>query len=484
MTLLEYAERIRTDALSEIGYENLDVNEQFFTPSQVAELMANMLTKDSSFPTLVRLLDPGAGSGILTVAAVERIKTLFPETEIQITAVEKDPALLSSLNDTFSAIAQNFDGVTYQIINENFVYWATQGDTIFNTTVDPQKYDLIIQNPPYAKLPAKGAESVHLHKVGIHAPNIYAAFMALGERILAENGKMVSITPRSWMNGTYFTKFRDTLLHDSHLSAIHTFESRREVFKDTDVLQEAVITTVTRSRSKASEVEISISKSQAHDIATRTVPYSSVVVNGVIFVPATDEDADAVNWMSRARCQLEEIQVQVSTGRVVAFRNKQSLATSETENTVPMVYAENFRAGDLVHPAPKPKKPQFYHVTDTGTDKNLVPPGTFVLVKRFSAKEEKRRITAAIWSSDSSAAFDNKTNFFHVSGQGLPLNIAEGLCKWLNSSRVDRFFRVFSGHTQVNAGDLRMMPYPTLEQLQAIGRIDAAADASVDAVLG
>ncbi|HEX3988868.1 MAG TPA: SAM-dependent DNA methyltransferase, partial [Verrucomicrobiae bacterium] len=34
---------------------------------------------------------------------------------------------------------------------------------------------------------------------------------------------------------------------------------------------------------------------------------------------------------------------------------------------------------------------------------------------------------------------------------------------------VDQYFRRFSGHTQVNASDLRKLPYPDQETLRSMG---------------
>lgn len=45
-----------------------------------------------------------------------------------------------------------------------------------------------------------------------------------------------------------------------------------------------------------------------------------------------------------------------------------------------------------------------------------------------------------------------------------------GLSYWLNSSIVDNFFRTFSGHTQVNATDLRTLRFPSLSALRALGQ--------------
>ena len=48
--------------------------------------------------------------------------------------------------------------------------------------------------------------------------------------------------------------------------------------------------------------------------------------------------------------------------------------------------------------------------------------------------------------------------------------VAKGLACFLNSTELDQHFRVFSGHTQVNATDLRNIKFPTLETLRELGR--------------
>ena len=65
--------------------------------------------------------------------------------------------------------------------------------------------------------------------------------------------------------------------------------------------------------------------------------------------------------------------------------------------------------------------------------------------------------------------FENHLNYFHKQGKGLPADLAKGLALYLNSTVADRYFRLFSGHTQVNATDLRKMPYPAHEQLLRFG---------------
>src|SRR5262249_33901590 len=102
----------------------------------------------------------------------------------------------------------------------------------------------------------------------------------------------------------------------------------------------------------------------------------------------------------------------------------------------------------------------------------LLPAGFYVVVKRFSAKEERRRVVAAVWEPRRNApavAFENPLNIFHANGAGLDRDLAVGLSYWLNSSIVDNFFRTFSGHTQVNAADLRTLRFPSLSALMTLG---------------
>nr|WP_197974814.1 hypothetical protein [Providencia sp. G1(2023)] len=107
----------------------------------------------------------------------------------------------------------------------------------------------------------------------------------------------------------------------------------------------------------------------------------------------------------------------------------------------------------------------------------MVPNGIYVLTRRLTAKEEKRRIVASIYYPDianvDTVGFDNKINYFHADGKPLDISLAKGLWVFLNSTLIDKYFRQMNGHTQVNATDLRALRYPTREQLEDIAnRVD------------
>jgi adenine-specific DNA-methyltransferase len=469
MDLLVLAEKRRRAALEALDGRKQALMGQYFTPAGVARIIA-------SLPRLPRsghlhVLDPGAGSGILTAALVDRILRQAPDLTVSVTAVESDPTLHDALAETLADCRHA--GVETRLIGADFPSWALSTD---------ERFDLIIQNPPYAKLRSGSCLDQLLRPVGIAVPNMYAAFMALGARILAEGGQQVSITPRSWMNGTYYADFRRALLHRVGIDAIHTFASRSTVFGDMGVLQESIIISGTLG-GRPESVQLYSSHDDADLAGRRTVPYDQVVTPDFVFVPENDRDADAVSWMQKASCSLDDLWLTVSTGRVVDFRCREFLFEQRSRLHSPMVYPANIRCPQIVHPRADLNKAQWFDAATASAAKLLVPAGTYVLIKRFSAKEEKRRIVAAVWTGDVAPAFDNKLNYIHEDGHGLAPDMAQGLAMWLNSTQVDDYFRVFSGHTQVNAGDLRRMTFPTREQLRALAQARQDIDTAVEHVM-
>ncbi len=99
---------------------------------------------------------------------------------------------------------------------------------------------------------------------------------------------------------------------------------------------------------------------------------------------------------------------------------------------------------------------------------------TQIILRRFSAKEEVRRITAAVLFAgtlqSTMIGIENHLNYLYRPGGTLSNEEATGIAAFLNSSLVDRFFRIANGNTQVNATELRKLPFPSLEKLIAIGR--------------
>lgn len=470
LSLLEFADQRRTTALALLDAEKQAQRGQYFTPHLVACIIAGLLRVPETGS--IRVLDPGAGSGILSAALIDRLRVERPDVEVHIVAVENDALLHPALAETLSGL-ERVSGVSTELVGSDFLPWALSTD---------QRFDFVVQNPPYAKLRSGSEAQRLLRNNGIQVPNIYAAFLALGLRLLVPEGQQVAITPRSWMNGPYYSEFRHAFVRDAGIDAIYTFESRSRVFGDLGVLQESIIVAATLGHFP-DKVLVQASFDHNTEPSSREVDYLEIVTPDFIHVPATEKDAEAVAWMTaHVNSTLAELGFTVSTGRVVDFRFREMLHNDYFDGAVPMVNASHLRGGIVRHPIGT-KKPEWFHSDPESMAKFVVPGGSYVLIKRFSAKEEKRRIVSAVWCSEGSVAFDNKLNYIHKDGHGLDPEIAAGLAVFLNSTRVDEYFRVFSGHTQVNATDLRMMRFPRLEQLRALAKHVVAEQQDIDSVV-
>jgi adenine-specific DNA-methyltransferase len=206
---------------------------QFLTPPHVADLMAAKFNIRSSD---IRLLDAGAGLGILSGAFVRRqLQKKMPPKRIDVTAYELDPALIEGIEETYEAcrIACQRVGVHFSatIHNADFIVEASEmlRNDLFSKC--PQVFDAAIVNPPYGKLSTASEWYRLLHAVDAETTNLYTAFLSLIIRMLRPHGELVAITPRSFCNGPYFKPFRRRLLKDMSLSSIHVFQSRTSAFK-------------------------------------------------------------------------------------------------------------------------------------------------------------------------------------------------------------------------------------------------------------
>jgi adenine-specific DNA-methyltransferase len=186
-----------------------------------------------------------------------------------------------------------------------------------------------------------------------------------------------------------------------------------------------------------------------------------------------ESQVDVRQQMARFMTPLAKLGLEVSTGRVVDFRATEFLRPEAARATVPLIYPCHFNGEFVQWPKPKGKKPNaILDVEDT--QELLVPEGIYVLVKRFTSKEERRRVVACIYDPARIRAervgFENHLNYFHARGAGLLMNLAKGMAAFLNWTGIDVYFRQFNGHTQVNATDLRSLKYPTRAELESLGR--------------
>ena len=456
---------------------------QFFTPANVAHFMAAMLQVPNP-PKELRILDAGGGSGVLTAAVVAefcaRPKSRRPQA-LHATIWEIDALLAAELDHAFehcrTVCREAGVRFTGELRQENFILAAA--DLVHGgllTTKDRPRFHVAIMNPPYRKLRSDSGERSLLSSVGIETSNLYSAFVWLALELLEEDGELVAITPRSFMNGAYFRPFRQALSRYLAFRRVHVYDARDVAFAGDDILQETVIFHGIRGGA-CGKVKITTSLGPADGgLAERIVDPAELILphdpECVLHVVPDETDARIAKQMRGLPHTLADLGVSVSTGRVVGFRAKQRLRVEAEVGDAPLIFSRHFADGFVSWPKSSASKPNALAVT--GPDDNLLlPAGWYVLINRFSAKEEKRRVVAALYDPSrikaKSVAFDNKLNVLHCENTGLSENLAKGLAVFLNSTAVDAYFRQFSGHTQVNAGDLRALRFPCAEELGRLG---------------
>jgi adenine-specific DNA-methyltransferase len=147
------------------------------------------------------------------------------------------------------------------------------------------------------------------------------------------------------------------------------------------------------------------------------------------------------------------------------------LRKKASANTAPLLWMHNVRPFLTQYP-PKNGKPTHIEVCEKSM-RLLVPAKRYVLLKRFTAKEEKRRLVAGIMEASDSysewVGLENHLNYVYRKGADLTKAEAFGLAAFFNSFLVDRYFRAISGNTQVNATEIRAMPMPDQRRLAQIG---------------
>ncbi|MGV3772664.1 MAG: Eco57I restriction-modification methylase domain-containing protein, partial [Verrucomicrobiales bacterium] len=316
-----------------------------------------------------------------------------------------------------------------------------------------------------------------LRSAGIETSNLYTAFISLIQRLLIPGGQIVAITPRSFCNGPYFRSFREDFLGGMQLSRLHLFESRKAAFKQDQVLQENIIFHASKSSDMAGSVLISTSSGIEGDSVTQEFFSFSEIVHPndpekFIHIPSHASHARAKEIIQGLDSNLRSLGLNVSTGPVVDFRMKDALRKAPEPGTAPLLYPCHFNGGSIHWPKLQAKKPNAIMI-NAQTLPCLIPSGLYVLTKRFTSKEERRRLVACVLDGSSMTSewlgVENHINFFHCQGRPLSKEMASGLFIYLNSTVVDQYFRRFSGHTQVNATDLKTLPYPNATTLEKIG---------------
>lgn len=467
--LLDHADNLRRAVAPGIALKRKSALGQFMTPAPVARFMASLFPP-STLETCV-LLDAGAGVGALSCAFLDRWAAGdgLSFCKVEVNAYEIDDALREHFAATLASYAERLP-VSWNISSEDFIEAAAL------QSMASRRFTHVILNPPYKKIHSLSAHRLILRQVGIETVNLYSAFVALSLSLMKPGGQMVAIIPRSFCNGPYYRPFREFLLQRAAIHRLHLFASRNKAFKDDDVLQENIILHIERGGMQGPVTVSHSTDDSFSDLVEYEHPFDRIVFpsdsESFIHVPLSP-GRNSIELSRGIRSSLSDLGIGISTGPVVDFRLREYLEDRPTEGSVPLLYPGHFSGQTTQWPKDGMKRGNALKLNGD-TKKWLYPNGFYTVVRRFSSKEETRRIVASVVRPDSFPdakflGFENHLNVFHQDKSGLPESLAYGLAVYLNTTAVDENFRRFNGHTQVNATDLRLMKYPDRRILTELG---------------
>ncbi len=467
---------------------------RLFTKKNSARLMANMIELDDS-KNAYTILDPGAGTGILSAAIVEHICKNAPNCrQIFLTCYEDDVDFIPMLEDNLERIRKkcrhDYDVRLFvTVYHENYLIDVRNHYTVtfFDTVED--KFDIIICNPPI-DLISKGSEEAQ-SVGGVTMLKVSAAFLFL--KVAAEHlevgGKLVIMLPTTVATASSLTEIRKKIAETLSIKKIHLFIGKQKNTKRAIPLKKSVIISYENTE-QHEDIVITTSTDDGSEAKLVTLPplsYDFVVDknDGSLTLPKSLEETRIVKYIGGFPETLASLGLKMSTGLVIDSKCKDSLYDKEMPGTIPVIRPSSMIAGGIKIPMPGAKK-QYLMPTKTSLfqrNKNLI------IIKRVPAKSDDRFVNSAVYFAGQRPANQyisthNKINFIDTKDnkEEMCARLVFGLFAILNSTIYDRYISIVSKSKQINSKEMKQLRLPPRNLIENMGmRLMAGRDNSVAA---
>ena len=159
---------------------------------------------------------------------------------------------------------------------------------------------------------------------------------------------------------------------------------------------------------------------------------------------------------------------------MVPFRISKTLLSGipEDECFCPLIWMHNIQNGGVLWPNTFRKKPIAVKINEW-TKPILLKNKNYILIKRVSSREGRRRINAGILFKKnfktSYIAIENHVNYIAKLKGDITETEAYGLTTILNSILYSRYFQILNGNTQVNASEIANIPLPSINKINRVG---------------
>ena len=475
---------------------------QFYTPQSVVWSMLDSVGYAGETTLGARLLDPACGAGAYLIEATRRILATAREACIDadercrivqrsVHGLDRNPlGVLLSEAAIALLLAPEIVAAGDQLTLEPLHLYVTDtlrfapfpGELYADAAEDLKRrrngyragFDFVVANPPYGKLSLRDLSSeqkLHFTETLYGQPNLYGLFLHTGADLLADGGRLAFITPRSFVSGLHFGPLRRYLSRRLSIDRLDTFTKRSGLFDG--VLQEVIILTATRARQRPRVNLREFDGAPVPPPARRcTVPASSVILDGAFggaWLTTADEvahrAADALRQRGRP---LRELGYDTYTGTIVWNRLKDQVRDHAAVDALPLIWGNAIRP--FAFTGLGNREGRGTHMAVMDRTRNIISSGDALLVKRMTAKEERRRLVACrvperLGRSERGWYAENHVNVIRAAD---PLVSTDSVLGLLNSRLFDYVFRAMNGSTQVAANELATLPIARGPQLAQI----------------
>ncbi len=444
---------------------------RFFTPSPVARELAAVLPLPEREE--VRLLDAGAGTGILAVAAIEALCRAGHVRRIHLDAYENDPRLLPTLADILERVRRrakhDYDvRLRVRILEADF-FEEARG--LAEPAPGEGRYDIALTHPPVGVPTPGSAAEAYSRRVLSRDTDLAFLFAEATAARLEEDGVMAAVLPVSFADSAEAAPLRERLFARAPLYALSLDFGKRGDRADKTMLA------ILRYGEEPPAVTVRVAKADGVD-ELPPIPYPVAVFSSEykVLLAKSRSDIAMVRAMNSFPCRLSDFGLVVKTGLTIEARYRDCLRKTREEGAIPLLHPAGLFDGQMHFPVKGrergyliPRIPSL-----------AAPNHTMVLVKRVPSKKDGRHLVAGVYFSgqlphDAMISTDNKLNVIKAVEGEMEADFASGLAAVLSSQYYERYCALTGALAHVNAGALAALPLPEYALILSIGRRLAVA---------
>lgn len=453
---------------------------RLFTKKDTARRMADMLNIPKN-KSAITVLDPGAGTGILSAAVIEKICREAPACrQIFLTCYETDDDFVPVLEDNLERIRKkcrhDYDVRLFvSVYHENYLTESKNHYTVtfFNTEED--RYDIVICNPP-SSLAEKSSDEAECAG-GVTQVKLSEAYLFLktAMRHIEDNGQLVIMLPTAFASAASLTPLRREIASALALTGIHLFVGKQKNASRAVPLKKNIILAYAKSE-RPDKIVISTSTDAGSPDNTKFLPaldYSFVVdpADGSLTLPKSVEDTKIVKYISSFPETLASLGLRMSTGLIIDSRCDGLLFSEAIRGSVPLLRPACIKGGQVEFPT-LTKKQYLAPVNPALIQRNK----NLIVIKRIPAKSDERFVNSAIYLAAQLPAYryistHNKINFIDTKDPSYEMcaRLAYGVFALLNSTIYDRYISIVSKSKQINSKEFRTLPLPPRNIIENMG---------------